>query len=448
MKLQAMTEGFPGQPEEMVAAVDPAFKMANEEHDENVKKAEEAMEENKEAVELVAGDNTKEKDGEVTSDTLKKMHLSEDLFTDVFKPVNESMINEDNIDYDEMLLINKIVDVLNTGFNTLPERAKEIIDIVRDWDLEETESPFEESLNEEVDKNIHDLAVQLMDWARDYDYYDYMDYSTSVEDDLADTEEQLMDKDSLEGIINYVADAIEEMELDERTEKHEIKKAEDLLNALTKRFNENFNKAALSEGKAAETTLNEGDIDFGAGDAEDWMKAGNKIAAEIMNKYPGWIDDIYDINVEEKYITISFLIEDGDWKHDHLAFKWWMDENAEDISDCIVKYGGSKAIGEDTGGDWGTEVHTYFFIPKMEHEETEEPIETEEEIEEPIEIEETEDELMTESLKFNIAKEQIKRFNEGKMPKNWDPNIYLENLVKRNHLTEEEKSVLKETFLK
>lgn len=46
--------------------------------------------------------------------------------------------------------------------------------------------------------------------------------------------------------------------------------------------------------------------------------------------------------------------------------------------------------------------------------------------------------LMTESVKFDIAKEQIKRFKEGRMPKDWSPNEYVKELVSKNHLTKEE----------
>ena len=50
--------------------------------------------------------------------------------------------------------------------------------------------------------------------------------------------------------------------------------------------------------------------------------------------------------------------------------------------------------------------------------------------------------LMTEdkkpSIKVDIAREQLKRFKEGKMPKDWQPKDYLNDLVKKSHLTREE----------
>lgn len=49
-------------------------------------------------------------------------------------------------------------------------------------------------------------------------------------------------------------------------------------------------------------------------------------------------------------------------------------------------------------------------------------------------------ELYTESanVKFDIAREQIKKFKEGKMPKNWTPKDYINDLVSRKHITKEE----------
>ena len=42
------------------------------------------------------------------------------------------------------------------------------------------------------------------------------------------------------------------------------------------------------------------------------------------------------------------------------------------------------------------------------------------------------------SIKFDIAREQIKRFKEGKMPKDWSKENYIKDLVSKNHLTKEE----------
>ena len=51
-----------------------------------------------------------------------------------------------------------------------------------------------------------------------------------------------------------------------------------------------------------------------------------------------------------------------------------------------------------------------------------------------------------ESLQVKIAKEQMKRFNEGKMPKDWNVDAYLERLTEKKHISKEEAKSLKEWY--
>lgn len=58
-------------------------------------------------------------------------------------------------------------------------------------------------------------------------------------------------------------------------------------------------------------------------------------------------------------------------------------------------------------------------------------------------------ELYTESanVKMDIAREQIKKFKEGKMPKDWTPKDYVNDLVSKKHITKEEgEQLLSEDF--
>ena len=58
-------------------------------------------------------------------------------------------------------------------------------------------------------------------------------------------------------------------------------------------------------------------------------------------------------------------------------------------------------------------------------------------------------ELYTESanVKMDIAREQIKKFKEGKMPKDWTPKEYINDLVSKKHITKEEgEQLLSEDF--
>lgn len=71
----------------------------------------------------------------------------------------------------------------------------------------------------------------------------------------------------------------------------------------------------------------------------------------------------------------------------------------------------------------------------------EEEFEDEEVDEEPV-VEQFE-----ESLQFKIAKEQMTRFAEGKMPSGWTVNAYLEKLTEKNHISESDAKSLKEWFI-
>ena len=56
------------------------------------------------------------------------------------------------------------------------------------------------------------------------------------------------------------------------------------------------------------------------------------------------------------------------------------------------------------------------------------------------------EESLNESIQCSIAKEQIKRFTEGKMPKNWNVDSYLKRLTEKNHINEKEATSLKKWY--
>ena len=45
---------------------------------------------------------------------------------------------------------------------------------------------------------------------------------------------------------------------------------------------------------------------------------------------------------------------------------------------------------------------------------------------------------LTESIKYDIAKELLKKFEQGRMPKDWSSSDYIKDLVSKKHLTKEE----------
>ncbi len=324
-------ESFPGQPEykDLQAAVDVPFKEAQKDHDERIKEAEEAFEANKEAIDLVSGDNTKEKDGKVKSDTLKKMHLSESLF--------------------------------DNDFNVADDFIQEFCRAV-----------------EEVCIEYQGLGLSKEDIELAFERF--MD--TTVEDVIV-----------------------------------ECANTENLEECDQEPFQESLKKS-----------LNEDMVD------EDPQET-------ILLKYPRYLD-LYSVEDVPEGKRVDFEI-DGDWKHDHLAFVYWMKKNAEDLLGYPVKYVGETPI-DDSEDDTYKSIHTYIFPYK---DMTGEPdVEEEQPVDEPTQDEETEFDGQ-ESLKFHIAKEQLKRYNEGKMPSDWNPQVYLENLTKRNHISTKQKQILSEAFL-
>lgn len=59
-------------------------------------------------------------------------------------------------------------------------------------------------------------------------------------------------------------------------------------------------------------------------------------------------------------IGVIDIYIDGDWKHDHLRADWLIEENFK-----LIKHYSEEL--EDTGGDWGPEVHHYYiYLPSYE----------------------------------------------------------------------------------
>ena len=61
----------------------------------------------------------------------------------------------------------------------------------------------------------------------------------------------------------------------------------------------------------------------------------------------------YSIYAPIDRIGVIGIYIDGDWKHDHLRADWLVKEKYHPIKV-------ENASLEDTGGDWGPELHTYY----------------------------------------------------------------------------------------
>ena len=422
----------------IVSGTDPLRDEAMKSHEENEKAYEEAMKENKEAIDLVSGDETKKKDGKVKSSELKKMHLSESFFEDLFdENENEDFHDRENTKY--------IYELVNNDIDPY-DMVEMLLDYLSDEEIGKFIDEFGLRPEQEDDENA-DFFLEAQNL--DEDALDDVGVSNSFVKVLAETAPDKKFKFKDTGHVLYGRDLLDYFDPWVKLKNVELSKDTFL---VIDKLDENFfhETKHLEENAGDEINkqilnVNE-DLEL---NKENDVKSAYDIANDIIEEYPKDVD-IYNhtpTGSTDDYYKIEFLV-DGDWKHDHLAFKYWMNNNAAEISGCEVKYGGETPI-EESDDDVYKAIHTYFFIPEkqeIQEPEIEEPQQEEEENMEEIGFDD--DSTVTESLKFQIAKEQLKRFNEGKMPKDWSPNKYLENLVKRNHLTEEQKNVLTEAFLK
>lgn len=417
---------------------DPLHDEAIKHHEQNEKDYDKAMKENKDGVNLVSGDNTKKKDGKVKSSQLKKMHLSEDLFVDMFEPLQESLDSPDLKQFKSEILkvvMNTCVKYLDSGLTR--QDIENAVEYAKSFIFDDEEDILDESvkydlynpdtweLNEALGKD--DLRSDIYNALADV-MFKYRNNKNITQTDV---------EQAIEWFIIHFYD-FEDEGLDESVDLDE---GEDFLDKVAKKV--------MGESLEEKKTLSE----------ENDLQSGYDIANTIQQNYPKGVD-IYNVVDDGPYYTVEFEIDDGDWKHEHLAFKYWMEQNAAELTDCDVKFGGSETLG-DSDSDTYSATHTYYFIPNESY--NEEPSDIEDSEEQDIEsnndetsdVPEGDDEIgfdddsieMEESLKFNVAREQLKRFNENKMPSNWSPQVYLERLVKRNHITESQKKLLEETYL-
>lgn len=417
---------------------DPLHDEAIKHHEQNEKDYDKAMKENKDGVNLVSGDNTKKKDGKVKSSQLKKMHLSEDLFVDMFEPLQESLDSPDLKQFKSEILkvvMNTCVKYLDSGLTR--QDIEEAVEYTKSFIFDDEEDTLDESVKYDLyNPDTWELNEALGKDDLKSDIYNALEnvmskYRNNKNITQTDVEQ------AIEWFIIHFYDFDDE-ELDESVDLDE---GEDFLDKVARKV--------IGESLEEKKTLNE----------ESDTQSGYDIANTIQQNYPKSVD-IYNVVDDGPYYTIEFEIDDGDWKHEHLAFKYWMEQNAAELTDCDVKFGGSETLG-DSDSDTYSATHTYYFIPNESY--NEEPSDIEDSEEQDIEsnndetsdVPEGGDEIgfdddsieMEESLKFNVAREQLKRFNENKMPRNWSPQVYLERLVKRNHITESQKKLLEETYL-
>lgn len=324
-----LSENFDNVIDDVQAVADPVFVGANEEHDENKKKYEDAIEENKKEAE-----DTVPKEGEtgekVKSKALKQMHLSEKLFDEELTSDFAQSCADNISEY----ILTEFVDLNNS-------EIRQVLRIVMDHFRG---SDFDESLNE------------------DLSFEDYSDFNSAIYNAIADVMFDFRDKgttkDDLDKAIEWFNTHFWDDEYDEYYEDE---------------VDESLNEARTSDQNKELLKIISSDL----GDEEKLEKIKSYISSieEALNEAR---------TSEQNKKILSILASD---------------DSDEDKLKKIEKY--LKSISES----------------------------------------------LHESIQYSIAKEQIKRFTEGKMPKNWNVDSYLTKLTEKKHINKKEAKSLREWYI-
>lgn len=328
-----LSENFDNVIDDVQAVADPVFVGANEEHDDNKKKYEDAMKENeKTALETVPKEEETGK--KITSKSLKSMHLSEDLFSDYSsaRPGTTKALS---------LLDDGIADaegMLDELLRYLPdEEVKEFIDYYAENFL----GIFEDEEISESIKIKEDLSTDFAQWCAD----NLSEYIMTEFVDLKNSDIRQV----LKLVLNHFSGSDFEESLKDES--------------LTENFDWKYDRGSA---------------------AEDMTSYSCVVSGPRGERHCHVIDD-HDGNISAK------VYENG------------------------------KQVLDKSGFSSIKEARKFIETVKM-------------------------DESLTESLQYSIAKEQIKRFVEGKMPKNWTVDSYLNRITEKKHISKKEAKQLREWY--
>lgn len=329
-----LNENFDNVIDDVQAVADPVFVGANEEHDENKKKYEDAIKENeKKAKETIPKEGETGK--KVTSKGLKSMKLSEELFED--------------LDW------NSADDLRSAVYNALAQIMFE----------------FTAKRDAMIDQSNMDKAYE---WFSTHFFLEDGSFNESLKEDLAPglsrkmTPQENICVNDIRVALFRASDAI----LD-----YENKTGEQLDPEMIKyAFNSVLQKILGTELKES---LNESFV-------QEWWGQTDEDPREFARKFGLKITPIKRNGDETLYVFRG---------------------SKEDIERARkAGYFYSLDYGEDAGHSSD----------------------------------------LNESLQVSIAKEQIQRFTEGKMPKNWSVDNYLTKLTEKKHITQKEAKSLKEWY--
>lgn len=325
VKKLRLNENFDNVIDDVQAVADPVFVGANEEHDENKKKYEDAMKENQKAAEETVPEEG-ETGEKVTSKELKAMHLSEALFGESIGQDFVEWCGENIAEY----ILTEFTDLQNSDIRK-----------VLKWVINHFSGPdFEESLKEDLSSK------------------EFSDFNSAV--------------------YNALSEIMFENRFLEAT-KADMDKALKWFNTHFWDDEEWFETETFNHNTGVDESLNESFV-------EEWWGQTEEDPKELAAKY-------------------ELAIKPLERRQDEVLYKFT--GTPENIKKAMRDgYFYSLEIGEDVG-------HS---------------------------------EDLNESLQVGIAKEQIQRFTEGKMPKNWSVEGYLNKLTENKHITQEEAKSLKEWY--
>lgn len=332
-KKLVLSENFDNVIDDVQAVADPVFVGANEEHDENKKKFEDAVEENKKEAE-----ETIPKEGEtgekIKSKALKQMHLSEKLFES-----SDSSLRD------------------------------------------EVEFKIRDILTDKVEDNLAMTIASLLD---DYDpSWAKVDWN----------DDNILEKNLFVAKSRYIK-ALSDMLLADKDSLNEELSFEDY-----SRFNSAIYNAisdVMFDFKDEDVTKSDLDKALEWFDSRFWEFDGDEFETEKMNHMTGIRESLED-EVDEVIAVLDEVKKTGKQNDS------WIDL----LYNLFDKYGKDK-------------VKAVFYDRRND--------------------------AVNESLQVGIAKEQIKRFTEGKMPKNWNVDTYLEKLTEKKHISSDEAKSLKEWY--
>lgn len=348
-----LSENFDNVIDDVQAVADPVFVGANEEHDENKKKYEDAMEENKAAAEDTIPEEG-ETGKEVKSAALKAMHLSEELFEDLSFDAYDDFNHE---------VYNAIADVCYKFSDR--GLSKKDIEAALEW----FETHFED---------------------------DDFEFETKEEEEIV---EESLDSDAQRQLNSDVYNAFGDLAFKYYQKEMPLNK-------------EDFKKAFDS-------------FMFRFFKESDEAQAKGYLWSE---EEQGWIDPSLEEPLNESFVAEWWGQVDGDTPQEVAErYNLKVKPIKKNLDEILYKFEGkledfSKAM--DDG---------YFYALTIQQDAGHS---------------EDIDSLLYESIQTKIAKEQIKRFTEGKMPKDWSVEKFLEKLTEKKHINNREATMLREWYSK